>query len=368
MSKTPDFVSQRLQNQRLSATEFERPADVVRWMGAVQAQEFHAAKWALGLRVRGATNASVEEAYDRGEILRTHVLRPTWHFVTPEDIRWLLELTAPRVHLRTAPNYRKYEVDDAVFKRARRVLIKALQGGKQLTRAELKAALNRAGIDANDTVRMAHIMLRAELDALVCSGPLRGKQFTYALLEERVPPERLRANNVFDRDEALTELTRRYFTSHGPATAQDFVWWSGLTTADARRGIGLCGDRLTTLKLSDTLYWTSASSSPLNRGSDPDLRTSIVRANLLPAFDEYNVAYKNRDLVNLQLTAWNVLGPTAIVNGMIAGTWTSTIDHHSVLIEVTPAHALTESQQRLLTKAADSYGSFLELPARVTFR
>lgn len=354
MNKTPDFVSQRLHNQKLSATEFERPADVVRWMSAVQAQEFNAAKWALGLRMRAATNAKVQDAYDRGEILRTHVLRPTWHFVTPEDIRWLLELTAPRVHLRTAPNYRKYEVDDAVFKRARRVLIKALQGGRHLARAELKAALNRAGIDANDTVRMAHIMLRAELDALVCSGPLRGKQFTYALLEERVP-----ASKALDRDEALVELTRRYFTSHGPATVQDFVWWSGLTTADARRGIALCGDQIATLNLSDTLYPTSTCFLLLNRDSDPDLRTSIVRANLLPQYDEYNVAYKTRETPTL--------GPTAIVNGEFIGTWTSKINNHSVLIDVTPSHALTQSQKRLLTKAADSYGSFLGLPARVAY-
>jgi hypothetical protein len=341
MNKTPDLVSQRLHNQRLSRTEFERPADVVRWMGAVQAQEFHAAKWAIALRMRAATSASIEEAYDRGEILRTHVMRPTWHFVTPEDIRWLLELTAPRVHLRTGPNYRKYEVDEAVYKRARRVLLKALQGAKQLTRAELKAALSRAGIDASDTVRMAHIMLRAELDALVCSGPMRGKQFTYALLEERVA-----AAPSIDRDEALAKLTLRYFASHGPATVPDFVWWSGLTTADARRGIELNGDRLTTLTLAETTYWVAS----LVKDSNP------VSANLLPQYDEYNVAYKNRESPTL--------GPTLLVNGQIVGTWTSRIDHVSVLIEDTNLNA---SQKRLLRKAADRYGSYLGLPVRVAY-
>jgi hypothetical protein len=228
MNKTTELVaariiSQRIHNQRLAATEFEKPADVVRWMGAVQAQEFHAAKWALALRMREATNAAIQDAFDRGEILRTYVLRPTWHFVTPEDIRWLLELTAPRVHLRCGSAYRKYEVDGAAYKKACRVLVKELQGGKHCTRTELKAALYRAGIDANDTIRMGHIMIRAELDRLICSGPMRGKQFTYALFEERVPPAK-----TLDPDEALSRLTMIYFRSHGPATLQDFVWWSGL--------------------------------------------------------------------------------------------------------------------------------------------
>lgn len=352
MNKTPDLLAQRLHNQKLSATEFEQPADVVRWMGAVQAQQFHAAKWALALRMREATSASIQEAYDRGEILRTHVMRPTWHFVTPEDIRWLLELTAPRVNLRCGANYRKYEVDDAVYKKSRRVLVKALQGGKQLTRAALKAALNRAGIDANDTVRMAHIMLRAELDALVCSGALHGKQFTYALLDERVP-----ASQPLSRDEALAKLTTRYFTSHGPATVQDFVWWSGLTTADARRGLELAGDQLTALKLPHAVYWTG--SSNLKRDSDPDRRPSIVRAHLLPAFDEYNVAYKNRELPTL--------GPAVVVNGRIIGTWTARVDHESLLIGVTASPVLKRSEKQAIAEAADSYGSYIGSPARVAY-
>ena len=344
MNKTLDLIEQRLHNQKLSLTEFAQPADVVRWMGAVQAQEFHAAKWALALRMREATSAGIQDAYDRGEILRTHVMRPTWHFVTPEDIRWLLALTAPRVNLRTAPNYRKYEVDDAVYKKCRRVLIKALQGGKQLTRAELKAALNRAGIDASDTVRMAHIMLRAELEALVCSGALRGKQFTYALLDERVP-----AGKTLDRDEVLAEITRRYFTSHGPATVQDFVWWSGLTTTDARRGIALCGEQLTTLNLADAIYLSGSST----------VRADAVSASLLPAFDEYNVAYKNRESPTL--------GPTVVVNGRIIGTWTATIDHKSVLVRVTSTSPLKQPEKLAIAKAAGRYGSYLEVPARVAY-
>jgi hypothetical protein len=208
---TPDVVSQRVRNQKLSSSEFKRPAEVVRWLGAVQAQDFGAAKWALGLRMRNATDAGIEAAFNEGQILRTHLLRPTWHFVAAEDIRWLLQLTAPRVNLRCGPNYRKYELDNAAFKRTNKVIARALQDGKHLTRAALKDALHRSGIVAGDTVRLAHILIRAELDAVVCSGPRVGKQFTYALLEERAPIAK-----TLSREEALAKLSQRYFTSHGP--------------------------------------------------------------------------------------------------------------------------------------------------------
>ena len=202
-------------------------------MGAVQAQDFAAAKWALALRMRSATDHSIEQAFNDGQIIRTHLLRPTWHFVAPEDIRWLLQLTGPRVNLKCGSAFRRFELDAAVFKRSHRALINALKGGKHLARAELRTVLDRAGVATGDGIRFQHILIRAELDGVICSGPRQGKQFTYALLEERVPPAK-----PLTRDEALVELTRRYFTSHGPANLQDFVWWSGLTTADARRGIG----------------------------------------------------------------------------------------------------------------------------------
>ena len=125
-----DVVSQRLDNHKLSSSEFKKPADVVRWLGAVQAQDFNGAKWALALRMRTATDAAIEEAFNEGEILRTHLMRPTWHFVAPEDIRWLLQLTAPRINVRCGPTYRKYELDKATLKRSNKALTKALQGGK----------------------------------------------------------------------------------------------------------------------------------------------------------------------------------------------------------------------------------------------
>jgi hypothetical protein len=279
-----EILRARLQNQKLATPDLKRPAEVVRWLGAVQAQDFHAAKWALGLRMPEASDALVEAAFNEGEILRTHLLRPTWHFVTPQDIRWLLELTAPRVNLRCAPNYRKFELDDAIFKRANKALTKALQGGKHLTRSALKTVLNKSGVVVDDPVRLAHVLIRAELDAVVCSGPRNGKQFTYALLEERVA-----ATKPLTRDEALVKLTERYFKSHGPATVADFVWWSGLTASDAKHGIELVARDLREELVIDKTYWTPRSAATTSKPKHA--------AHLLPAFDEYNVAYKDRQLV-----------------------------------------------------------------------
>jgi len=336
---TPDVLRQRLHNQKLSSSELEDPADVVRWLGAVQAQDYNAAKWALGLRMRNATHARVEAAFNEGRIIRTHLLRPTWHFVAPEDVRWLLELTAPQINRRCGPNYRKFELDDAVFKRSNKVLANALRGGKHLTRAALKAALDKAGVVIGDTVRLAHIILRAELDGVVCSGPRIGKQFTYALLEERVPP-----GKSLTREEALAELTRRYFASHGPASPPDFIWWSGLTATDAKRGIEIAGEQ-------------------------PSRETRIPNrldhsCHLLPAFDEYFVAYKERETIP-GINSWDLLGPTIIIGGRVAGTWKQTNDRGSVTITLNPLRDLNKSEQRHVNRAAERYVEFLNLPAKI---
>jgi len=185
--KNMDLARLRLYNQRLSATDVRNPEDVVRWLGAVQAQDYGGAKWAVGQRTQTATDSMVEQEFAEGKILRTHILRPTWHFVAPEDIRWMLKLTSPRVHAANAYMYRRLELDGAIFRRSHAALEKALQGGKQLTRSELASLLRKPGIPA-EGLRLTYLMMRAELDGVICSGARRGKQFTYALLEERVPP------------------------------------------------------------------------------------------------------------------------------------------------------------------------------------
>ena len=330
---TSDVVHQRLHNQKLSSSEFKKPAEVVRWLGAVQSQELESAKWALALRMRNATKAAIETAYNEGKILRTHVMRPTWHFVAAEDIRWLLQLTAPRVNIKAGPYYRKYELDAATFKRSNKALTKALQGGNYLTRSALKTVLNKAGVAVDDPIRLVHVLFRAELDGVICSGPIVGKQITYALLEERVPTAK-----PLERDEALAELSRRFFTSHGPATLHDFSWWSGLTVADAKRGLASVNSQV---------------------GATQSTQKSKYSAHFLPAFDEYLVAYKDREQ--------GLLGPAVIVDGRIAGTWKRTIDKTAVTIFFSPLRVLKNADLFAIASAADRYGAFVGLPVQLVY-
>src|SRR5262249_24278612 len=188
-------------------------------VGAVQSQDYYGACWALGLRLQGESTAqTIDAAFDAGRILRTHVMRPTWHFVAPADIRWLQALTGPRMIKAWSQFNARLGIDEKVIARSQAVMVKSLEGGRALTRDELDRALQDAAIHQSG-LGMAHLMARAERDCLVCSGPRRGKQFTYMLVDERVPPA-----PPLDPEAALAELVRRYFTSHGPAQVQDFVW------------------------------------------------------------------------------------------------------------------------------------------------
>ena len=239
------------------------------------------AKWGLAQRTSGTTDAAIEQAFTDGTILRTHVLRPTWHFVLPADIRWMLELTGPRVRAVNAFMQRKLELDDALYRRSNAALTKALTGGKQLTRDEVRLVWKRAGISATDGLRFAYLMMRAELDALVCSGARRGKQFTYALLDERAPKFKKR-----ERDESLSELIQRYFTSRGPATLSDFVMWSGLTMTDAKRGMEIAKSNFSREVIEEQTFWFTEST--------PAVHSKSIIAHLLPIYDEYPASYRDR--------------------------------------------------------------------------
>ena len=247
-----DIAQQRLHNQRLVGAPFARPDEVVRWLGAVQAQEYPGAAWGIAQRTSGLSQPAIDQAFADGTILRTHAMRPTWHFVTPADIRWILALTTPRVHALNASYYRKLELDGSVLARSATVLTNALQGGRHLTRSELTTALEQAGIirPTDDRLRLTYLVMHAELEGLICSGAMRGKQHTYALLDERVP-----ATRTLEREEALAELTRRYFSSHGPATIKDFAWWSGLSTSDVKVGLELNTSQLETARVDGQAYW-----------------------------------------------------------------------------------------------------------------
>ena len=344
-----DIGLRRLARQRLIGQQFATPEEVVGWLGAVQSQEYLGAIWSLGMRMDGgATDEMIERAFAEGTILRTHVMRPTWHFVAPADIRWLLELTAPRIKATIAYYDRQHGLDEALYARCNEIIARALEGGKHLTRAELGKALAEAGIVVEGQ-RLAHVIFHAELDAVVCSGPRRGKQFTYALLAERAPTAK-----TLPRDEALAELTRRYFTSHGPATARDFAWWSGLTMADVRAGLEMVGPDLNHEKISDQTYWFPASPSP---AVDPS-----EEAFLLPTYDEFLVGYQGFGAAltggrgNGERTAFSA---TIVIGGKVVGNWRRTITKGAAVIELAPFAPLSASEREAIFAAAARFGAFL---------
>lgn len=350
-----DIAHQRLHNQRLLGNPFEQPADVVGWLGAVQAQDYAGAKWAVGQRTHGMTDATLDQAFAAGTILRTHVLRPTWHFVTPADIRWMLALTAPRVHALNAAYYRKAGLDEAVFARSNAALIRALQGGQQLTRSELATFFQQAGIATDEELRFTYLMMQAELDGIVCSGGRRGKQFTYALLDERAPNAKR-----LPRDEALAELVKRYFTSHGPATLKDFVWWSGLTLADAKAGVEMVKPELTSEVVGDQTLWFAPALPPA--------QASTLQAYLLPNYDEY-ISYADRSAVfdpcyanKFNPEENNVFSHLIVIDGQILGTWRRSFKKGAVVIERNSFRPLTPAEDEAVVTATQRFAEFLDLP------
>jgi hypothetical protein len=352
-------ASQRLVNQGLVKPALTTARDVVAMLGAVQSQDYGGAKWALAQRTTGLTDSEIEKEIDDAAIVRTHVLRPTWHFVAAEDIGWMLALTAPRVHAANAYWYRWLEVDDAVARLTRTVVTKALRDGEHLTRAELATRLAEARLDVSNPIRLAGIVMRAELDGLICSGRRRGKQFTYALLEERV-----KKSATLERDAALFELARRYFTTRGPATVDDFAWWSGLTKADAKRGVEAAASHLKHESIDGRLYWSPTSPTAV--------RFSAPIAHLLPNYDEHFVGHKDRSAFGTRLQSLGVKprtsalsGHALVVNGQIVGGWRRSLAKGKVTVEPTPLIRLPETERRAIRAAVQKFGEFLALKAEI---
>ena len=352
-----DIRSLRLHSQHLSARKLKDPVEVLRSLVAIQAQDYYGAKWALGQRTVNCTDAVVEKAFTDGRILRLHVMRPTWHFVTPDDIRWLVKLTAPRVNAVSSYYYRKAELDHNVFKRTNRALIKALQGGRQLTRDELRVAIKRTGVEPGDSMRFGYIMHRSELDGIVCSGGRRGNQFTYALVDERVTHSR-----TLDDDEALGELTERYFKSRAPATIQDYVWWSGLTASQAKRGIEIVGSALRSEILDGQKYWLSAR-------TQRSTKASPHRVHLLPSYDEYFIAYKDRSAAmhpsfnQKGVAAKLVFDAPLVIDGQVFGGWKRVIGNDQVTIILKPFTKFSKAQRDAVMTAVRQYSDFIGMRA-----
>jgi hypothetical protein len=360
-----DISKLRLQNQHLLGEKLQTPHEIVSVLGAVQSQDYFGAKWSLAQRLQTVTDLSLDEAFNKGEILRTHVMRPTWHFVAPEDIRWMLELTSPRVKKFMASYNRKLELDDKLFAKSSAAIVKILKEKQYATRQQLKSELTNVGIKT-DVQRLAHIVSWAELDAIICSGPRIGKQFTYALLEDRAPRHKtapgFAKSKKFDRDEALATLTKRYFVSHGPAQIKDFAWWSGMTVKDAEEGLSMVKSELSEEIIDGKTYWFDRQKTVTKQKS---------QAFLLSIYDEYTIAYKDRSALGGQryveklISMGNALTAVIIFDGKIIGTWKRVIKKSSVEINLSPFEKLNKNEHEALQVEAHKYGKFLDLPVTI---
>lgn len=364
--------SLRLAAQRIEGSGSSTPAGAVAWMLAMQAQDLPGAKWSVGLRTARATEADVEAAIDNGGIVRSWPIRGTLHFVSGEDLGWLLGLTAPRMIASWASRRTALGITEDDLARARDVVVAALGGHRVLGRHALLATLEAAGVSTAGQ-RGYHVLGYLAQAAVIVLGPMDGRQQTFALLEEWV-----RNPRHMERDEALAELALRYFRSHGPATVRDLARWSGLTLGDVRRGLGVCGGRLATIEVDGTTYHV-VGDVPDNATDVPDnaaagtSASAADRVHLLPGFDEYLLGYGDRSAALAAEHAGAVVPggngifrPVIVAQGTVVGTWRRTIAAREVRIEPEPFAALSGQVRDGLATAATAYGAFLGRPARVT--
>ena len=335
----------RLTNQALTGTA-SSPVEVVRRFGAVQAQDYPGALWGIAQRTEAATEADVERAIAAREIVRSWPMRGTLHLVAAEDLRWMLRDLVPRVIRGTAGRQRELGLDGKTFVKAGRVLERALRGGRQLTRAELYDVLSRGRVSPEGQ-RGIHILGYLAMQGVLCFGPRRGKQPTFALLDEWLPGE-----PAIERDQALAALARRYFTTHGPATVADFAWWTGLPLGEARAAIAGAGGDLSELVVDGTRYLTGASAPGSKKAT----------AHLLPPYDEYTVAYRDRSAVldpaHAAATRNGIFAPVVLVDGRVAGTWGRRASKAAIALTAQLLTRTTPAARRLLDAAARRYGEF----------
>ena len=350
--KSSDIGKLRLESHQLCETTLNTAQDMVSWFGAVQGQEYAQTKWGLGLRLPHLTDNEIENELSEGKILRTHLLRPTWHFVSSDDIQWLLMLTAPRVNAANTHMYRKLELDNTVFNRCNNILTKLLKGNKQFTRAEINDEFKKNKIIAHGH-RLSYIMMHSELDGIICSGARQGNQFTYSFLADRI-----KTGNRFNKDEALAELTKRYFKSRGPATIKDFSTWSGLTLTECKNGLKAVESNFEREIINENEYYFSKEISS-NKKMPQDIY-------LLPIYDEFIMGYKDRSTIleyknslkNSPLFHYDCM---IIFEGQIIGTWKRTLAKKTIDMEYVFFRPLNKSQENAFNIAIHRYEEYLNM-------
>lgn len=354
-----DIALMRLISQQIEAPLATTVHELVGHMGAMQAQDFAMAKWAIGKRLNSTAELEVEQAVNRGEVIRTHLMRPTWHFVAAEDVYWMLELTAPQVKSATRSYDQKLELTEALFAKSRKLILTSLKDGNHLTRDELMAIHKKAGI-ATDLNRPQHIMLRSELDGIVCNGTIKGNKHTYALLSERVPK-----NQNITREEALRRIALKYFSSHGPATLKDFIRWSGLHVGDARNALEMVKTNFVVAPIGDETYYLSNS---LGQIAAPN--NSV---HLLPAFDEFLISYRDRSASLSQesfsraVSSNGIFRPIIVINGQVAGLWNRTTRNGKISLATKLFSPQSPSLKEAIEKEAVEIGRFLKKEIEVIY-
>jgi hypothetical protein len=348
--KTADIIRIRLHNQQLAASRFTTAKEIVEWQGVMQAQEYALSKWAIGIRLPGSSEKIIDKALDKGEILRSHLLRPTWHYVAAEDIHWMLTLSVPQQRAAVKFRQKFLEIKPATLKKSNKIIEKALSKGEHLTRKELTALLQEAKINTKDE-RVSHMLFEAEIDGIICNGVQRGKEITYALLSERV-----NGGKSFPREEAMAKLAQRYFSSHGPATVQDFIWWSGLSITEGKKAVDLVKKDLESFTIGKKTYWLS-----------PGLQipsTKKSSAFLLPPYDEYIIAYADRSAVltdgskQKNLFDNGLFRPVILVNGKAIGNWKRVVKKGKTTVESNYFKKPAKTTEALIKKATKDYQRF----------
>ena len=347
--KLSDIARIRLLQQKITGKKHSTAKDTVQWMGVMQAQDYAMAKWAVGIRTDGATIGTVQSALDKGEILRTHVLRPTWHFVSSDDIYWMLELTAPHIRSLLKAGQREFEHTAKILDKCQTIFEKKLKGHCHSTRDELKHELTKAKIRV-DNNRSSLIFLWAESEGILCSGADKNGKQTYALLPERAPRP-----GAVKREDALAQLARRYFTSHCPATLQDFTWWSGLSVGDARNALEMIKPDLVSETIGSHIYWLPDSLAiPKKENS----------THLLPAFDEYLISYKDRSAAlslddhKKSVSNNGIFWPVVVIDGQVTGRWRRSVKTGKVVIEKEYFRRHSKAELNGIEKAANTFSEF----------
>jgi len=348
--KPQDIIAYRLVRHQIAETSFTQPEEIINYYGAMQSQDWAMAKWALGLRLPHLKDKDLEEKYNAGKILRTHFLRPTWHFISPKDLRWMQALTSTRVRQANASQIRKLDVNPKLILKTEKIIANALRDKNYQTRDELNLVFEKNKIKA-DQLQLVYILMHAELEALICSGPRKGKQFTYALVEERVP-----ATKALSREAALKKLTNIYFNSRGPATVYDYSWWSSLTLKDAREGIEMLGTGFEKEIIEGKEYIFKPAPVPDLKGKQTTF--------LIPDFDEYGISYKDRSLYHHpkwketeSMTNADYFHAIA-VDGYFGGTWNRKTVKNKMTAEVHPFQSLSQTQKKKVQKAMIAFNAF----------